>query len=382
MRRKYEKQWSINPNLKFTIELESDFIDKKLPTLDTNIWFSRPEAGAPIVQYEFFEKSMNSKFCILEKSAMAYESKLSILSNEVVRRLLNTSETVPQDRKDSILNDFVFKMLRSGYSVSQCRDILISGIRFYKAKVSRANQSGSKLHRSAQSSLVSRLKKKITAKTSWYKPRPKTDDCQSQAPGPNQENKNKKTTKKDKNSQNSKNPSDPLKTRSVLFVPRTAFSKLTKMLRDEERKLSGITGYKVKIQEVNGTQLRRILCRKNPFQGIKCQRPTCMVCKEHGKGDCRRRSVTYQTTCDTCRARNAAAGVENTPENVGAYWGESHRSAAERSEEHLHDMRAQKDDSHMWKHKLLEHPDEEVTFTMKVLKKHYSAFERYQVVCR
>ena len=40
-----------------------------------------------------------------------------------------------------------------------------------------------------------------------------------------------------------------------------------------------------------------------------------MVCKEHGKGDCRRRSVTYQTTCDTCRARNAAAGVENTPEN-------------------------------------------------------------------
>ena len=30
----------------------------------------------------------------------------------------------------------------------------------------------------------------------------------------------------------------------------------------------------------------------------------------------------------------------------------------------------------MWKHKLLEHPDEDVTFSMKVLKKHYSAFER------
>ena len=68
--------------------------------------------------------------------------------------------------------------------------------------------------------------------------------------------------------------------------------------------------------------------------------------------------------------------MEDTPENVGAYWGESHRSAAERSEEHLHDLRAQKEDSHMWKHKLLEHPEEEVSFTMKVLKKHYSAFER------
>ena len=30
----------------------------------------------------------------------------------------------------------------------------------------------------------------------------------------------------------------------------------------------------------------------------------------------------------------------------------------------------------MWKHKLLEHTEEEVSFTMKVLKKHYSAFER------
>ena len=183
---------SINPDLKFTIELEADFQDKKLPTLDTNIWFSRPESGAPIVQYEFFEKSMNSKFCILEKSAMAYESKLSILSNEVVRRLLNTSETVSQDRKDSILNDFVLKMLRSGYDIGQCRDILISGIRCYNAKVSRANQSGSKLHRSARSSLVSRLKKKITAKTSWYKPRQNKDNCQAQTPGPGQENKNRK----------------------------------------------------------------------------------------------------------------------------------------------------------------------------------------------
>ena len=185
---------SINPDLRFTIELEADFHDKKLPTLDTNIWFSRPESGAPIVQYEFFEKSMNSKFCILEKSAMAYESKLSILSNEVVRRLLNTSKKIPQDKKDSIMNGFVHKMLLSGYSVGQCRDILISGIRFFNAQVSRAKQSGSKLHRSAQSSLVSRLKKKITAKTSWYKPRPNKDNCQAQTPGP--ENKNKKSPKK------------------------------------------------------------------------------------------------------------------------------------------------------------------------------------------
>ena len=151
---------------------------------------------------------------------MAYENKLSILSNEVVRRLLNTSEAVSQESKDTILNDFVLKMLRSGYSVSQCRDIMISGIRYYNAKVSRANQSGIKVHRSAQLSLGARLKKKITAKTSWYKPRPKDDNCQAQAPDQNPKN-SKKNPKNDKNTQ--KNISNaPLKIRSVLFAPRTA----------------------------------------------------------------------------------------------------------------------------------------------------------------
>ena len=86
--------------------------------------------------------------------------------------------------------------------------------------------------------------------------------------------------------------------------------------------------------------------------------------------------MTYMTTCDICQARNAAAGVENTAENVASYWGEAGRSAAERSAEHLQDLRAKKEDSHMFKHQQLEHPNTNVTFTMKVLRKHYSAFSR------
>ena len=38
---------------------------------------------------------------------------------------------------------------------------------------------------------------------------------------------------------------------------------------------------------------------------------------------------------------------------------------------------AKKEDSHIWKHKTLEHPDEEVTFTMKVIKKHHSSFREW-----
>ena len=57
-------------------------------------------------------------------------------------------------------------------------------------------------------------------------------------------------------------------------------------------------------------------------------------------------------------------------------WGEAGRSAGERSAEHLQDLKAKKEDSHMFKHQQLEHPDTNVTFTMKVLRKHSSAFSR------
>ena len=56
--------------------------------------------------------------------------------------------------------------------------------------------------------------------------------------------------------------------------------------------------------------------------------------------------------------------------------GESARSAFERGQEHLEGYLKAREDSHMAKHKMLDHPGEEVTFQMKVLAKHKSAFER------
>ena len=102
-----------------------------------------------------------------------------------------------------------------------------------------------------------------------------------------------------------------------------------------------------------------------------------MVCKEGGGGgDCRRRSNVYSTSCDNCRARNKKNGVEDTIDNVGEYEGETSKSAAERSKNHIEDYKAAKEDSHIYKHKILEHPDEDITFTMKIIKRQPSSFQR------
>ena len=122
-------------------------------------------------------------------------------------------------------------------------------------------------------------------KTSWYK--------------------NNKNTKKMKNSKNrnqkNKNKTEHLEVKSVMFVPHTPGSKLANRLRKEERRVSSITGYRVKIVERTGTQLWRMFCKKNPFSGLPCGREKCLTCKdEKNSGTCRKRNITYIMTCDTC----------------------------------------------------------------------------------
>ena len=88
------------------------------------------------------------------------------------------------------------------------------------------------MHISAESSLGERLKKKILGKTSWYKGAKKN---------------HKNPTKKIKKTKiPNLNFSAPKKIKSLLFVPRTDSSKLTKMLREEELKLIEITNYREK----------------------------------------------------------------------------------------------------------------------------------------
>ena len=144
-------------------------------------------------------------------------------------------------------------MLRSGYNVAQTRDILISGLRGYKNKVRNARSRKLPLHRSAKSSLTARYRKKMFGKTSWYKNNNK-----------NKIQKNHKTRKNQKLYENN----NMLEVKSVLFVPHTPGSELAKRLRKEEERVSRVAGYRVKIVERTGTQLRRILCKKNLFTGL------------------------------------------------------------------------------------------------------------------
>ena len=87
---------SINGDLVFTTELQEDFPDGKLPTLDFKMWLEEDQE----VNHTFFEKSMKTQLQLPRRSAMSEKQKISILSNDLNRRLSNINiEKMPEIEK-------------------------------------------------------------------------------------------------------------------------------------------------------------------------------------------------------------------------------------------------------------------------------------------
>ena len=170
--------------------------------------------------------------------------------------------------------------------------------------------------------------------------------------------------------QNKKEDRTPI---TVLFVPKTPGGILAKLMREAEEEIEKLTGDRVKVVERAGTMIKRILSKSNPWAGESCGRTECLVCRyEEGGGDCMRRNATYKTECLSCKEK----AVEKTGKEK-FYFGETARTTFERGQEHENDYLKGKEDSHMMKHWIEAHPNEDKPrFSMKVLRGHTSAFVR------
>ena len=78
----------INPDLKFTTEVESDFTDVWLPTLD----FMTKLNPDGTINHTYFPKSMKTPFVVMERIALYIKQKLNILANEIIRRMSNVNK--------------------------------------------------------------------------------------------------------------------------------------------------------------------------------------------------------------------------------------------------------------------------------------------------
>ena len=80
---------SVSQDLQFTTEAPEDFKESKLPTLDFKLWLV-----SGIILHTYFEKEMRTPFVIMKRSAMSEQQRMSILSNELIRRLSNVQISI------------------------------------------------------------------------------------------------------------------------------------------------------------------------------------------------------------------------------------------------------------------------------------------------
>ena len=101
-------------HLKFTTETHEMFQNGRLPTLDTEMWVGVGESGEQKLFYGFYSKPTASPYTIIETSALPQQTKQSSLSQEVVRRMLNITPELKEERK-TVVEQFDSKLKASGY---------------------------------------------------------------------------------------------------------------------------------------------------------------------------------------------------------------------------------------------------------------------------
>ena len=110
-----ETMTGIEDYLEFTAESGSEFPDGWLPTLDTSLKVSLDNK----IKYRFYEKETSADKTVQKASAMEENSKVQILSQDVVRRLSNSSEDLGRKESWRILDSYGQKLLNSGYDMKQ-----------------------------------------------------------------------------------------------------------------------------------------------------------------------------------------------------------------------------------------------------------------------
>ena len=351
--------------LDFTIETVDDFEDKWLPTLDTSLQVDRKNK----VQYKFYEKPMCSNVTVQKRSAMGEDAKVQVVSNDLVRRLLNNSEELGAGSKVEIVDNYSQKLSNSGYRGEQLKRIILNGIKGYEGKVRRCRNNGRKLHRSSIDSLGERIRKKLVGKSNWFRKRKKSNMYGgANKPGGTSEQKNK----------NFKEPS----VRTVLFVDQSPGGELARRIKEQLRTMEPTLGFKTKVVERTGQTLGSKFPLASLWDGSPCGRGDCVTCTQGLEEipPCTRNSLLYENICLKCNpgARNRSKEeIELVRDDIPTiYVGETSRSIQERSKEHWGGVRSRNQNNHMVKHMAMEHNGEEPLFAMKLVRQFKTALAR------
>ena len=291
--------------------------------------------------------------------------KQATLSEEVARRLRNTSLRLDPARRMEILERACVKMKTSGHSEEIIRQAVEQGIRAFDNKIKRSrldvqDPGFQPLFPKAGWKKDIKSREKALKRGNWFRGKVDKEPWEELPTSRS----SSRIFKKKKPFQGAGKSKLKKAASTVVFVPSTKGSMLVKSLREEEDRMEILTGFRVKYQEAGGSPLSNAF-DKNLGTGQPCGREECPICKQVGTGeDCKSRNIMYESKCKLC---NPPTNPQEEDEDVhpsgrppipreGIYIGESSRSIHERAVEHVRDAKTFSTKSHIVKHWMTSHP--------------------------
>ena len=341
--------------LKFTGE-HSEGETKKVPVLDSKLWYGKPEAKEKWFQmestnteevpgqdwsetedtilYSFYSKPMSNKLTMLRRSAVPESTKVSTMSSEILRRWKCTSEGVGAPDFRRITVEYIDSLTAMGYSLEWRKKVVSSTLKGYMRILAFAKQGHSDRNRFGASTFKKRRFNRTIGKQEWFRPHLEDEEIE---------------TVKVKGGRSGKAKDQDKYIESILFVPHTPEG----MLRSRLLKLEHNLGFenRYKYVEEQGRILSQMFVRKDPTP-TGCERDLCFPCRDT-PGKCMRQGGVYKITCLTCT------------DKVSVYFGETARTLHDRGLEHPKALNRRSDETPLWEHHQIEHQGQEIAFKMK-----------------
>ena len=187
------------------------------------MWVETKDIGDKVVHkilHEFYIKDVSSKFLINANATLSWKDKITIVTQQCLRILLNCSPGIETQIVINHLNFFMRRMQASGYDNKTRLQVLKSALKAYD-NIKQKEQSGIRpMYRKKTWRPHERRKEKLEKKRNWY-------------------------TKGNYE--------------AVMFLPATPNSELKKLYVEEIEK----RGIRIKIVEKSGTKIKNLFHRNS-----------------------------------------------------------------------------------------------------------------------
>ena len=320
---------SIWKHIQFTVEVPSLSPNGLIPMLDMQVGID--QIGK--ITRQFYSKPVATPFTILARSAHPWQTKRSTLTQEGVRRLLNTSSNSSELIRNTIMEQWDHKMNLSGYDRKFRSSVIKSAVQSYNSKVVIASEGGRPVYRPFGYQSSDSDINKVIASHTWY-----TGNAQ-------------------------------IRNQAPLIIDPTPTGEMETEIKNILSNAARTSDVRIKFCTRGGRKVSS-KAKSDPFSSKKCERTNCTICSApNSNGGCRFSNIGYQLVCNPCKETDVEA----------TYQGETAKSAFERGLQHKSDLKKKVLDTPMWKHAQLYHEsNNKISFSLEVTSRFKKAMIRQE----